>query len=141
MNLHISGIDIKTSTDDINFSKIYELLLTCFDSGAPSLSSSQRSLKVRFNQTVLCPSTIKTTIPGSIVLETTTQGFFDTPANVAVVAALSAVLVGAGAGVGVYLLVTKYCSTKINPAAGRYLYVCSYTCELLNSCVNQVSSC
>ena len=123
MAIYVSGPVIQTSSADIDFSKTYELLLTCFDSGGPALSSNQIILKVSFNQTILCTTAALTSTTYNSRPETDVKGYFETPANVAVVAAVAAVVVGAGVGIGIYLLVSRYCSTKINPVGGRNRYL------------------
>lgn len=119
MSIYVSGPVIQTSSDDTDFSKTYELLLTCFDSGGPALSRNQIILKVNFNRTVLCTTSTLTTTVGNSRPETDKRGYFETPANVAVVAAVTAVIVGAGVGIGIYLLAARFCSTKINPVVGK----------------------
>ena len=108
---------IETFSNDIIFNKTYELLVTCFDVGEPLISRSQVILKVTFNQTVYCTTSVTSTVK----LGTASKGYFDRLGNVVLVAAVPAVAVGAGVGIGVYMMVSRCCRSKLHPVVGRYV--------------------
>ena len=123
----ISGNAVQTSSDNITFNFTYELLVTCFDNDAPSHihgseevdTTGEELIYATFVELFPCTSTTFTitTAFQSITSQAPLSGYFDIPANVALVSTLGGATIGVVTGAGLSILVARYCS--FNQINGR----------------------